>query len=53
MRQTKKGNQWYFGMKDRVGTNTKRGLVNKVVITDASVHDSQMMNGLIQESIVY
>src|SRR4030043_456971 len=27
MKQTKKGNQWYFGMKAHVGTDTRRGLV--------------------------
>ncbi len=28
MKQTKKGNQWYFGMKAHVGTESKRGLVH-------------------------
>lgn len=55
MRQTKKGNQWYFGMKAHVGTDTKRGLVHRVVITDASVHDSRVMEELLhgEESVVY
>jgi IS5 family transposase len=46
MRQTKKGNQWYFGMKAHVGTDTGRGLAHSVVVTDAAVHDSQVMDEL-------
>jgi len=55
MRQTKKGNQWYFGMKAHVGTDTKRGLVHRLIVTDAAVHDSQVMDDLIhgEESEVY
>jgi IS5 family transposase len=33
MKQTKKGNRWYFGMKAHVGTDTRRGLVHKVIVT--------------------
>ena len=40
MKQTKKGNQWYFGMKAHIGTDTE-GRVHSVSVTDASVHDSQ------------
>ena len=55
MRQTKKGNQWYFGMKAHVGTDTSRGLAHSVVVTDAAVHDSQVMDGLLhgEEEAVY
>ena len=55
MRQTKKGNQWYFGMKAHVGTDTGRGLAHSVVVTDAAVHDSQVMDGLLhgEEEVVY
>jgi IS5 family transposase len=55
MRQTKKGNQWYFGMKAHVGTDTGRGLVHNVVVTDAAVHDSQVMDELLhgEEQSVY
>jgi IS5 family transposase len=47
MKQTKKGNQWYFGMKAHVGTDTGKGLVHSVVVTDAAVHDSQVMDELL------
>jgi len=40
MKQTKKGNQWYFGMKAHVGTDTRRGLAHSIVVTSAAVHDS-------------
>jgi IS5 family transposase len=55
MQQTKKGNQWYFGMKAHVGTDTGKGLAHSVVVTDASVHDSQVMDKLLQgeEQAVY
>jgi IS5 family transposase len=55
MRQTKKGNQWYFGMKAHVGTDTGRGLAHSVVVTDAAVHDSRVMDELLhgEEAVVY
>jgi IS5 family transposase len=54
MKQTKKGNQWYFGMKAHVGTDTK-GLGHSVVVTDAVVHDSRVMDDLLhgEEPAVY
>jgi IS5 family transposase len=55
MRQTKKGNQWYFGMKAHVGTDTGKGLAHSVMVTDAAVHDSQVMDRLLhgKEEAVY
>ena len=55
MHQTKKGNQWYFGMKAHVGTDTGRGLVHSIVVTDAAVHDSGVMDELLhgEEETVY
>jgi IS5 family transposase len=55
MKQTRKGNQWYFGMKAHVGTDTRKGLVHSVAVTDASVHDSQVMDELVhgEEEAVY
>jgi len=47
MRSTKKGNQWYFGMKAHIGTDTGKGLVHSIVVTNAAVHDSQVMDGLL------
>lgn len=54
MKQTKKGNEWYFGMKIHVGTD-KQGRAHSAAVTDAGVHDSQMMDDLLhgEESEVY
>jgi len=55
MKQTKKGNQWYFGMKAHVGTDSKRGLAHSIVVTNAAVHDSVVMDELLhgEETSVY
>jgi transposase, IS5 family len=39
MHQTKKGNQWYFGMKAHIGVDEDTGLVHHVVSTAANVAD--------------
>ena len=39
MPQTKKGNQWYFGMKAHIGVDAKSGLVHRVSGTAANVAD--------------
>jgi IS5 family transposase len=55
MKQTRKGNQWYFGMKAHVGTDSNTGLAHSIVVTDAGVHDSQVMDELLhgEEQAVY
>jgi len=42
-------------MKAHVGTDTRKGLVHSIVVTDASVHDSQVMDELLhgEEQTVY
>jgi IS5 family transposase len=37
MRQTKKGNQWYFGMKAHLGVDSRTKLIHAVVATPANV----------------
>ena len=39
MHQTKKGNQWYFGMKAHIGADRDSKLVHTVVLTAANVAD--------------
>lgn len=39
MHQTKKGNQWYFGMKAHIGVDAESGLVHSLVGTAANVAD--------------
>jgi IS5 family transposase len=39
MHQTKKGNQWYFGMKAHIGADRDSKLVHTIVVTAANVAD--------------
>ena len=39
MRQTKKGNEWRFGMKVHVGVDAETGVVHGMSATSANVHD--------------
>lgn len=47
MHQTRKGNQWYFGMKAHIGVDSKLKLIHSVAATAANVHDSQMLEDLL------
>jgi IS5 family transposase len=47
MRQTKKGNQWYFGMKGHIGVDSQSKLIHSVAATPANVHDSRMLPELL------
>jgi IS5 family transposase len=47
MHQTKKGNQWYFGMKAHIGVDSQTKLIHSVVATPAHVHDSQVVPDLL------
>jgi len=55
MHQTKKGNQWYFGMKAHIGVDAESGLVHTVIGTAANVHDINAAEALLhgQERDVY
>ncbi len=55
MHQTKKGNQWYFGMKVHVGADSKTGLIHSASVTAANVHDRQDVPNLLhgQETRFY
>jgi IS5 family transposase len=39
MHQTKKGNQWHFGMKMHIGVDDTLGLIHSIDTTAANVHD--------------
>lgn len=47
MKQAKKGNQWYFGMKAHIGVDAHSGLVHTVVGTAASVNDVTLAGALL------
>jgi IS5 family transposase len=55
MHQTKKGNQWYFGLKVHIGVDKDSGLIHSVETTSANVHDitraAQLLHG--EEEVVY
>jgi IS5 family transposase len=53
MHQTRKGNQWYFGMKAHIGADRDSKLVHTVVVTAANVADitktSELLHGQEQQ----
>ena len=55
MHQTKKGNQWHFGMKVHIGVDADSGLVHTVVGTSANAHDVTQASALLhgEESDVF
>jgi len=55
MHQTKKGNQWYFGLKAHIGVDKESGLVHTLVTTAANVSDISQTPALLhgQEEAVW
>ena len=49
MTSSKKGNQWYFGMKVHIGVDAQSGLVHTAGVTTGKVHDAKVMANLIRE----
>lgn len=47
MHQTKKGKQWYFGLKAHIGVDARQGTVHSVVTTAANVADSRVLPDLL------
>lgn len=47
MHQTKKGQQWYFGMKLHIGVDSQSGLTHSAVVTAANVHDKHALPDLL------
>jgi IS5 family transposase len=47
MHQTKKGNQWYFGMKAHVGVDSKTKIIHTAVATAANVADATVLPELL------
>ena len=50
MHQTRKGQQWYFGMKLHIGVDSKTGLAHSAVVTAANVHDKHPLPALMHGS---
>ena len=47
MHQSKKGNQWYFGMKLHIGVDSASGLIHSASVTAGNVHDSHELPNLL------
>jgi transposase, IS5 family len=47
MSSTKKGNDWYFGMKAHIGVDHRSGIVHTVKTTTAKIHDKDLQNDLL------
>jgi IS5 family transposase len=47
MHQTRKGQQWYFGMKLHVGVDSKNKLIHSMTTTAANVHDATVLGDLL------
>jgi len=50
MHQTKKGNQWYFGMKIHIGADVDSGAVHSVSVTAANRADISELPNLLREN---
>ena len=46
MHQTKKGNQWFFGMKAHIGLDSRERIIHTITATAANVHDSKVLSQL-------
>ena len=55
MKQTRKGQQWYFGMKAHIGVDSRSKLIHSVAATGANVHDATVLPELLHgdETRVY
>jgi len=49
MHSSKKGNQWYFGMKAHLGVDASSGLVHTAGVTSGNVHDAKVMDRLVRD----
>lgn len=47
MSQTKKANQWHFGMKAHIGVDADSGLIHSIAATTAKTHDSKVIEQLL------
>jgi IS5 family transposase len=47
MHQTRKGKQWFYGMKLHIGVDSTTGLAHSAVVTAANVHDKHPLPDLL------
>lgn len=53
MHQAKKGNQWHFGIKAKIGVNATSGLVHSLVGSAANVTDIIQIDKLLHGAKTY
>jgi IS5 family transposase len=55
MHQTKKGNQWHFGLKAHIGVDARTGVTHSLTTTSANVHDLNQAEHLLhgEEAFVF
>jgi len=55
MHQTKKGNEWHFGMKMHIGVDDALGVVHSMTTTSANAHDITQLPALLngEEGVVW
>ena len=55
MHQTRKGNQWHFGMKGHIGVDSATGIVHSMSTTAANAHDITEAHNLLHggETVVW
>jgi IS5 family transposase len=55
MHQTKKGNEWHFGLKAHIGVDADSGLVRTLTTTPANAHDIRQASALLhgEEEVVF
>ena len=55
MHQTRKGQQWHFGMKLHIGVDSRTKLIHSMTTTAANVHDAKVLDQLLHgaETRVY
>src|SRR6218665_691878 len=53
MTSTKKGNQWFFGMKAHIGVDADSGLVHTLTFTTAKTHDSVETDNLLHGDEIF
>lgn len=51
MHQTRKGQQWHFGMKMHIGVDSRTGLAHSAVLTATNVHDKHPLPDLLHASV--
>ena len=47
MHQTRKGHQWYFGIKAPIGVDCKTKAIHAIVATAANIHDATVLPALL------